>query len=345
MDRTSSCFSPVNNQILPPTSSRCLTQSFTGTYDLKLANLSKLDSMGIGKFVHSGNFTVGGCDWDIRFYPEGSRQNCTKYASAFVIFLEGAPDTRVKFSLSLLLDRVSKNKKEGEKGTTTRRKGTGEEEKVLKRGSPTFKAPFETATMSNDSVIASSCMDDGARRESPTCDSHLKREGGFQSELSGPPCLPSSVPASSSTTCALHFSSSASQASASTASLLDSPFVDAERHHMSSNAFGDGADEHSLWSCFSSSSLESFSDGSSLPSSTMSHLENTLATVLLRSSCLTFFRGGRRPPWEPGGGGGGGVFRRRAVAIFRRGGRAATTRASYRLFSSVVRASSDLEID
>ncbi|GJN26386.1 hypothetical protein PR202_gb14313 [Eleusine coracana subsp. coracana] len=41
-------------------------QSLTGTHDFKMANFSKLDGMGIGEFVDSNNFTVGGCDWNIR---------------------------------------------------------------------------------------------------------------------------------------------------------------------------------------------------------------------------------------------------------------------------------------
>jgi hypothetical protein len=28
--------------------------------------------MGVGKFVRSAIFTVGGYDWSIRFYPEGT---------------------------------------------------------------------------------------------------------------------------------------------------------------------------------------------------------------------------------------------------------------------------------
>ncbi|KAK3133192.1 hypothetical protein QOZ80_6AG0533570 [Eleusine coracana subsp. coracana] len=103
--------------------------------------------------------------------------------------------------------------------------------------------------------------------------------------------LSSSVPAASpATACALPFSSSASPAGCSNAApLLDSPFAGAERHRMSSSAFGGGADAHSSAfslrrSSWSSSSPESFSDGSSPPSRTMSHLENTLVAALFRSS-------------------------------------------------------------
>ncbi|TVU16121.1 hypothetical protein EJB05_39672, partial [Eragrostis curvula] len=89
----------------PKTSSRCVTGSVTATHDFEVANFSLLHGMGIGKYVVSSTFSVGGRDWKIRLYPDGSETEHKDYVSVFLYILTGAVDMRVKFSFRCLLDK------------------------------------------------------------------------------------------------------------------------------------------------------------------------------------------------------------------------------------------------
>jgi speckle-type POZ protein len=66
--------------------------------------------MGIGNYVSSSTFSVGGCDWRIDFYPDGDKTENGDYVSAFLYFLRGTAGVTVELSLSLLGkdDQVSK---------------------------------------------------------------------------------------------------------------------------------------------------------------------------------------------------------------------------------------------
>ncbi|CAL5070118.1 unnamed protein product [Urochloa decumbens] len=99
MANSSSCSSSAN-EILPDTSSTCLTQSITTTHDFMVTNFSLLKGMGVGKFVSSSTFTADGCDWNINLYPDGEKTG--DHVSVFLRLLRGSEDTRAKFSLSLL---------------------------------------------------------------------------------------------------------------------------------------------------------------------------------------------------------------------------------------------------
>ncbi|CAM0943792.1 unnamed protein product [Alopecurus aequalis] len=51
--------------------SRCTTETAKGTHVLEIVGYSLKKGLGIGKFVQSASFTVGGYDWVILFYPDG----------------------------------------------------------------------------------------------------------------------------------------------------------------------------------------------------------------------------------------------------------------------------------
>lgn len=127
------------NPSLPATSSRCLTHGITATHDYKVTNFSLL--VGIGKYVASSTFSAGGCDWCIRFFPDGDGNgdgdNPEEAASFTAIYLSlvagpAAAGTRVKFKFTLLDDkgrRVStrtgkKRKKQGKATDLTRTETT-----------------------------------------------------------------------------------------------------------------------------------------------------------------------------------------------------------------------------
>jgi speckle-type POZ protein len=57
------------------TVSRCSTHKEKGTHIFEIAGYSLKKGMGADKFVRSATFTVGGYDWSIRFYPDGTAES------------------------------------------------------------------------------------------------------------------------------------------------------------------------------------------------------------------------------------------------------------------------------
>ncbi|PUZ48995.1 hypothetical protein GQ55_7G290600 [Panicum hallii var. hallii] len=93
-------------------SSRCVTETFTATHNFEATNFSQLDGMGIGEFVSSSTFTVGGYDWNIRLCPDGVwKEHQSAVVSVFLCFSGGeATSVRAQVSLSMVHrdGRVSK---------------------------------------------------------------------------------------------------------------------------------------------------------------------------------------------------------------------------------------------
>jgi speckle-type POZ protein len=53
--------------------STCTTEKAKGTHVFEIVGYSLKKGLGIGKFVRSATFTVGGYDWVIYFYPDGAK--------------------------------------------------------------------------------------------------------------------------------------------------------------------------------------------------------------------------------------------------------------------------------
>lgn len=87
---------------LPKTSSMSLTGSVTGAHDFKVTGYSFLDGMGVGRYVSSSTFTVGGRDWAVRFYPDGATAACLGNPSAFLYYCSRETGVRARFTLTLL---------------------------------------------------------------------------------------------------------------------------------------------------------------------------------------------------------------------------------------------------
>ncbi|TVU16208.1 hypothetical protein EJB05_39760, partial [Eragrostis curvula] len=86
------------------TSSRCRTLGITATHNFEVTNFLLLDGMGIGKYVSSSTFSVGGCDWKLNFYPESEEKEekeSEAFASVWLCLVEGPAGTRVKFHINL----------------------------------------------------------------------------------------------------------------------------------------------------------------------------------------------------------------------------------------------------
>ncbi|XP_037423774.1 BTB/POZ and MATH domain-containing protein 2-like [Triticum dicoccoides] len=92
------------NKPISETSSRCLTECVTIAHNFEVTKYSLLEGMGIGKFVTSSTFSVGGYEWNILIYPDGSNEeDKAAYMSAFLCFCRGATaGVKVKYTLSLL---------------------------------------------------------------------------------------------------------------------------------------------------------------------------------------------------------------------------------------------------
>jgi speckle-type POZ protein len=66
--------------------------------------------MGIGKHIASENFTVGGYQWAIYFYPDGKNpEDNSTYVSVFIALASDGTDVRALFELTLL-DQSGKGK-------------------------------------------------------------------------------------------------------------------------------------------------------------------------------------------------------------------------------------------
>jgi speckle-type POZ protein len=92
--------SPISPEI---TSSRCITEHVTATLNFETTNYLQLKGMGVGKFVSSPIFRVGGYDWEIRFYPDGlNNDECEGKASCFLYYHNHAKDVSATFTLSML---------------------------------------------------------------------------------------------------------------------------------------------------------------------------------------------------------------------------------------------------
>lgn len=85
------------------TTSTSLTETVNGSHDFKITGYSLSKGIGIGKYIASDTFTVGGYSWAIYFYPDGksSEDNAT-YVSLFIALASEGADVRALFELTLL---------------------------------------------------------------------------------------------------------------------------------------------------------------------------------------------------------------------------------------------------
>uniref|UniRef100_A0ACD5UFX5 Uncharacterized protein n=1 Tax=Avena sativa TaxID=4498 RepID=A0ACD5UFX5_AVESA len=93
-----------HDQRVPETSSICFTESYTAAHNFKLMNYPMLDGMGVGKSIRSSEFSVGGYNWTITFYPDGvDEAKCAGNASAYLRCVSQLKENvRTKFTLNML---------------------------------------------------------------------------------------------------------------------------------------------------------------------------------------------------------------------------------------------------
>ncbi|KAI9119117.1 hypothetical protein K1719_009792 [Acacia pycnantha] len=89
----------------PPatTSSSSITETVRGSHQFKITGYSLSKGIGIGKYIASDTFWVGGYEWAIYFYPDGkSVEDNATYVSLFIALASEGTDVRALFELTLL---------------------------------------------------------------------------------------------------------------------------------------------------------------------------------------------------------------------------------------------------
>ncbi|KAI3989892.1 hypothetical protein MKX01_040862 [Papaver californicum] len=98
------------NLQISPTSSRSVTETVNGSHKFVIQGYSLAKGMGIGKHIASENFTVGGYQWAIYFYPDGKNpEDNSTYVSVFIALASEGTDVRALFELTLV-DQSGKEK-------------------------------------------------------------------------------------------------------------------------------------------------------------------------------------------------------------------------------------------
>uniref|UniRef100_A0A804MTL6 MATH domain-containing protein n=1 Tax=Zea mays TaxID=4577 RepID=A0A804MTL6_MAIZE len=85
------------------TASTSVTKTVNGSHHFKIAGYSLSKGIGVGKFIASESFNVGGFDWAIYFYPDGkSGEDGAAYVSLFIALASEGTDVRALFELTLV---------------------------------------------------------------------------------------------------------------------------------------------------------------------------------------------------------------------------------------------------
>nr|VDD47211.1 unnamed protein product [Brassica oleracea] len=85
------------------TESTSRTETINGSHEFKISGYSLAKGMGIGKYVASDTFTVGGYSWAVYFYPDGkSPEDNSLYVSLFIALASEGVDVRALFELTLV---------------------------------------------------------------------------------------------------------------------------------------------------------------------------------------------------------------------------------------------------
>ena len=94
----------------PSSSSSSVTETINGSHNFTIAGYSLAKGMGVGKYITSDTFSVGGYQWAIYFYPDGKNaEDNSLYVSVFIALASEGTDVRALFELTLL-DQSGKEK-------------------------------------------------------------------------------------------------------------------------------------------------------------------------------------------------------------------------------------------
>ncbi|GAQ90731.1 BTB/POZ/MATH-domains containing protein [Klebsormidium nitens] len=86
-----------------PTCSKNVTETVNGSHHFTINGYSLAKGMGVGKYIASDMFTVGGYQWAIYFYPDGKNaEDNSMYVSVFIALASEGQDVRALFELTLV---------------------------------------------------------------------------------------------------------------------------------------------------------------------------------------------------------------------------------------------------
>lgn len=82
--------------------SKSITETTNGSHHFVIHGYSLAKGMGVGKYITSDTFTVGGYQWAIYFYPDGKNaEDNSLYVSIFIALASDGTDVRALFELTL----------------------------------------------------------------------------------------------------------------------------------------------------------------------------------------------------------------------------------------------------
>ncbi|KAJ3703542.1 hypothetical protein LUZ61_007247 [Rhynchospora tenuis] len=79
-----------------------LAESETGSHLFKVLGYSLTRGIGIGEFICSDVFTVGGYSWQIKFYPAGETIENQKFIALYLELKSAATDVKAKYTFTIL---------------------------------------------------------------------------------------------------------------------------------------------------------------------------------------------------------------------------------------------------
>eukprot|EP00252_Welwitschia_mirabilis_P006948 TRINITY_DN17911_c0_g1_i2.p1 TRINITY_DN17911_c0_g1~~TRINITY_DN17911_c0_g1_i2.p1 ORF type:complete len:428 (+),score=37.00 TRINITY_DN17911_c0_g1_i2:342-1625(+) len=86
-----------------PSSSTAIIDTVKGSHHFVINGYSLAKGMGVGKYMASDTFSVGGYDWAVYFYPDGKGpEDNSAYVSLFIALASDGTDVRALFELTLL---------------------------------------------------------------------------------------------------------------------------------------------------------------------------------------------------------------------------------------------------
>ncbi|KAK7835147.1 btb/poz and math domain-containing protein 2 [Quercus suber] len=147
---SSSCSTPTT------TTSTSMTETVNGSHQFKISGYSLSKGMGIGKYVASDTFVVGGYSWAIYFYPDGkSLEDNATYVSLFIALASEGTDVRALFELTLL----DQSGKERHKVHTHFGRTPDSGPYTLKyRGSMGYKRFFKRTALETSDYLKDDCL-------------------------------------------------------------------------------------------------------------------------------------------------------------------------------------------
>ncbi|KAF8087877.1 hypothetical protein N665_0564s0012 [Sinapis alba] len=86
-----------------PTTSKSVTRTVNGSHQFVIRGYRLAKGMGVGKHIASDNFSVGGYQWGIFFFPDGKNpEDNSAYVSVFIALASEGTEVRALFELSLV---------------------------------------------------------------------------------------------------------------------------------------------------------------------------------------------------------------------------------------------------